>query len=95
MSGPDLTGVPDPPDALLDGIDGEQRDAVKRIWQHGWAACREMVIAQTGPQDPISELLANTVSQHELFSSYQQAGFSAQQALHLLSVSILGAMLAP
>jgi hypothetical protein len=95
MSGPDLTGVPDPPEELLAGIDSEQRDAVIRIWKYGWLTCREMVIAQTGPQDPISELLANTVSQHELFTSYQQAGFNPQQALHLLSVSILGAMLAP
>jgi hypothetical protein len=92
---PDLTGVPAPPEEWLADCAPGDRNAAGHGWRVGWGSCRDMVIAQGGPKDPIGALTSNAISQHELYQSYIDSGFTPTAALHLLAVTILGSMLAP
>jgi hypothetical protein len=38
-----------------------------------------------GPADPVSSLAEGAAMAHELFLSYKKAGFSAEQALYIIS----------
>lgn len=96
----DLNGVPEPPEGLFDHMkcDPEAMKAAIECWQAGWMACMAAVAEAHGdamPNDPISALTANTISQHELFRSYMDSGFDPGQALHLLGLSVVAAILKP
>ena len=96
--GPDLSGAPEPPEGLFAHMrnDRPAYDAAVDCWKAGWVMCMQVVHeAQSMPHDPISSLTANTISQHELFESYVEAGFDPGQALHLLGLSVVAAILKP
>lgn len=41
-----------------------------------------------GPEDPFNDLTEATVSQHEMYMSWRQAGFTEAQAMELLKTVV-------
>lgn len=94
--GPDLSGAPEPPEELFAHMrsDEDTHAAAVSCWKAGWIMCLHSM-GENMPHDPISSLAANTISQHELFESYVSAGFDPGQALHLLGLSVVAAIIKP
>jgi len=45
-----------------------------------------------GPQDPISTMMEGAIAAHEMFLSYQAAGFTENQALELVKAAVMAAV---
>ena len=49
-------------------------------------------MSEPGKDEPLSNLAASAAVSHELFVSYQEAGFSADQALYLVGKIVTAAI---